>query len=50
MENKSLSAIGQTLKEAVQNDDVYKRNAALFTISQNPNAKLLLGDLLKEEQ
>jgi hypothetical protein len=50
MENKSLSAIGQTLKEAVQNDDVYKRNAALFTISQNPNAKLLLGDLLKEGQ
>lgn len=41
--NKSLGFLGQSLKEAVENNDSYKRNATLFTILQNPQARLLLG-------
>jgi hypothetical protein len=37
-----LSALGQALKEGVETNDSFKRNAALFSILQNPSAKLLI--------
>jgi hypothetical protein len=39
---KGLEFLGNALKEALDNDDMYKRNIALFSILNNPNAKLLI--------
>jgi hypothetical protein len=38
------AAYGKALREAIQNGDTYKRNAALFTIMQNPDARVNLSD------
>lgn len=39
------------MKESVESGDTYKKNAALFTIMQNPNARVLIGeDDLQDEK
>jgi hypothetical protein len=47
-----LGALGKSLREGLENSDSTKRNAALFTIMQNPNARLLINaeDFPDEEQ
>jgi aminopeptidase N len=38
-----VSALGKALREGLENGDSAKRNAALFTIMQNPNSRLLIS-------
>jgi hypothetical protein len=46
-----LSSMGKALTEAMESGNSPKKNAALFTIMQNPNAKLLINaDELKDEE
>jgi hypothetical protein len=35
--------MGEALEQAIKNNDVNKRNAVLFTIMQNPNAKVFIS-------
>jgi ElaB/YqjD/DUF883 family membrane-anchored ribosome-binding protein len=42
-ETPGLEMLGRALKEGVESNDSFKRNAALFSIMQNPSAKLLIG-------
>jgi hypothetical protein len=37
-----LGSLGRALKEGVESNDSFKKNAALFSIMQNPSAKLLI--------
>jgi hypothetical protein len=37
-----LEMLGRSLKEGIESNDSFKRNAALFSIMQNPSAKLLI--------
>lgn len=37
-----LDMLGRALKEGIETNDSFKRNAALFSIMQNPSAKLLI--------
>jgi hypothetical protein len=42
--------LGKALRESIESGDTYKKNAALFTIMQNPNAKALISsDDLEED-
>lgn len=47
-----FAAVGKALREAVENGDSAKKNAALFTIMQNPNARAFISaeDFPDEEQ
>ena len=46
-----LSSMGKALTESIENGSSYKKNAAIFTIMQNPNAKLFINaDDLKDEE
>jgi cell fate (sporulation/competence/biofilm development) regulator YlbF (YheA/YmcA/DUF963 family) len=50
-----FKAVGRALREAVENGDTAKKNAALFTIMQNPNSRAFIGaedfpDVEKEEE
>lgn len=38
-----ISSLGKALREGLESGDQNKRNAALFTIMQNPNARLLIS-------
>lgn len=38
-----LDKLGKALREAVESGDSNKKNAALFTIMQNPNARMLIS-------
>jgi len=38
-----LNSMGTALKEALKNGNQVKKNAALFTIMQNPNAKIFIN-------
>lgn len=40
--NPATSMFGKALREGLQNGDAAKKNAALFTIMQNPNARALI--------
>lgn len=42
--------LGKALRESIESGDTYKKNAALFTIMQNPNAKALISADDLEEQ
>lgn len=42
LDSNGLGTLGKALREAVENDDSFRRNAALFTILQNPSARLLI--------
>lgn len=44
-----LSVLGKALKEGLQNGDQAKKNAALFSIMQNPHAALLFNESENEE-
>ena len=52
--NPALSMYGKALREGLQNGDSAKKNAALFTIMQNPNARALVeaetGDETMDEE
>lgn len=39
----SFQQVGKALREAVENGDTTKKNAALFTIMQNPNARAFIS-------
>lgn len=39
----SFKAVGKALREAVENGDSAKKNAALFTIMQNPNSRAFIS-------
>jgi hypothetical protein len=46
-----LSSMGKALTESIENGSSYKKNAAILTIMQNPNAKLFINaDDLKDEE
>jgi len=50
----NFQQVGKALREAVENGDTAKKNAALFTIMQNPNARAFISsedfpDVDKEE-
>lgn len=47
-----LGPMGKALRESIEKGDAFKKNAALFTIMQNPNAKLFIeaDDLQDEEE
>jgi hypothetical protein len=46
-----LSSMGKSLTEAIQSGNSPKKNAAIFTIMQNPNAKLFINaDELENEE
>jgi hypothetical protein len=36
--------LGRALRESIESGNTYKKNAALFTIMQNPNARVLIGE------
>jgi hypothetical protein len=38
----ALKFLGSSLREAIEQNDAFKRNAALFSILQNPAAKALI--------
>jgi hypothetical protein len=40
--SRYLAPLGRALKEGVESNDSFKKNAALFSIMQNPYAKLLI--------
>ena len=44
MQNPSWSAKGQALQDAINSNDMAKKNAILFSILQDPNIRLSLGD------
>lgn len=45
LENNSATAsIGRSLREGLESGDTAKRNAALFTIMQNPKARILVDE------
>ena len=46
----TFSNIGKTLKTALDTGDMWKKNVALFTIMQNPNARLLYGSKDSENE
>lgn len=48
--SKTFSSIGKTLKDALNTGDMWKKNVALFTIMQNPNARLLYGSKDSENE
>lgn len=50
--NSAFSAVGKALREGLENNDGTKRNAALFTIMQNPNSRALISseDFPEEEE
>jgi len=41
--NGATKQLGRALRESIENGDSAKKNAALFTIMQNPNAKLFIN-------
>jgi len=47
-----LGSMGKALNEAIQSGNSPKKNAAIFTIMQNPSAKLLINadDFQDEEE
>jgi hypothetical protein len=47
--NQMAQNVGKYLMDAVQNNDTYKKNAALFIINQNPALKEILGFRENEE-
>lgn len=48
--SQNFSNLGKALRESIESGDTYKKNAALFTIMQNPNAKALINsDDLEED-
>lgn len=47
--NKKTRSLGVALLEGIQNGDAQKRNAALFTIMQNPNARAIVEEQDVEE-
>ena len=45
LENNNVTAsLGRALREGLQSGDAQKRNAALFTIMQNPKARVLVDE------
>jgi len=42
--NGPFKSLGRSLRESVESGNAYKKNAALFTIMQNPNARVLIDD------
>jgi methionyl-tRNA synthetase len=51
LEDNGFESLGKALRESVESGNTYKKNAALFTIMQNPNARVLIdeGDLQDQE-
>ena len=48
--NPATSMYGKALREGLQNGDAAKKNAAIFTIMQNPNARALIeADDIEDE-
>lgn len=43
LDNAGLKNLGNSLRQGLESGDSAKKNAALFTIMQNPNARLLFG-------
>jgi len=39
-----FKSLGKALRESVESGNTYKKNAALFTIMQTPNARILIND------
>lgn len=48
--SKTLQAIGDSLKSSIEIKDSAKRNAAIFSILQNPEARKLFGEKNEEEK
>jgi hypothetical protein len=48
--NPVLSMFGKSLREGLENGDSAKKNAALFTIMQNPNARAFIEAEEKDEE
>jgi hypothetical protein len=44
LEDNGFESLGKALKESIESGNTYKKNAALFTIMQNPNARVLIGE------
>lgn len=42
--NSATAALGRSLREGLESGDTAKRNAALFTIMQNPKARVLVDE------
>jgi len=49
MSNEKTKTIGSFLQNAVQNKDLVKRNAAIFSTLQNPQARLMVMPAKQEE-
>lgn len=49
LNTKGLQTLGQALKDGLANGDQSKKNAALFSIMQNPNASLFFNDEEQED-
>lgn len=49
MSNEKTKAIGSFLQNALQNKDLVKRNAAIFSTLQNPQARLMVMPAKQEE-
>lgn len=46
----SATHYGQALQEAVQKNDIFKQNALIFSLQQNPSTRKLLGNAEEGEQ
>lgn len=45
-----LEKYGNQLTEALQSPNTHRKNQVLFTIMQNPSSRMLVGDVVPEEQ
>lgn len=50
LESNGFESLGKALKESVESGNTYKKNAALFSIMQNPNARILIDEYDLSEQ